>query len=138
MVVLGIVAVIAIVGLVLLFVQHKNSMTGQGIYGGAIEGATHPYWEGRGVPQNRPETQWAADQSDLRDLTTHYNYGSLPKRLRIPSEFVKCMQNGILLPYSDGQIDWYVSRGWTAVDTPDKAGACVYMPGDQTLVGGVV
>lgn len=45
LVLLGIVAVTAIVGLVLLFVQ--TGPTGQGVYGGATKGIEYPNWEGR-------------------------------------------------------------------------------------------
>lgn len=49
MVLLGIVAVTAIVGLVLMFVG--TGATGKGIYGGAMEGDKTPYWDGgQGVP----------------------------------------------------------------------------------------
>ncbi len=45
LVLLGIVAVTAIVGLVLMFVN--TGPTGQGVYGGATKGVEHPNWEGR-------------------------------------------------------------------------------------------
>lgn len=137
LVILGIVAVIAVVGLVLLFVQGKNA-TGEGIYGGAIKGDPYPYWTKRGVPQNRPGVEYAPGQTTSKDLVTHWNYAGEPKRsplVDIPTPQRKCGTNGFLIGYGDGQIDYYASQGFTVVETPDKAGLCAYAPGG-TMLGG--
>lgn len=164
MVILGIVAVIAIVGLVLLFVQHK-SVTGQGIYGGAIKGDPFPYWTERGVPQNRagPDYQYAG-RTDQKDLTTHWNFEGSPKRNPagtitgggdIPSIIRKCgsgMPGTILEPlnrvgnygvsvaelHQNGMArgtDYY-GRDVTVVLSGDAAGACVVF--DGAMVRGTI
>lgn len=137
LVILGVVAIIAIVGLVLLFVRN-NTATGEGIYGGAIKEVAFPNWIGRGVPANRPgeEALWPSTVS--RDLTTHWNWEGNPKRNPIgdvPSPMIKCGKGGMLVAYSDELPAYYRSRGFAVIETGDKAGLCVYPP--ETMVGGI-
>jgi len=137
MIVLGIIAVIAIVGLVLLFVQHKNnSVTGQ-IYGGDIIRGPFPYWENEGVPRNIPEMQWANQVSNKVAPNQWGNYQNNPKGnpiSNIPSVMKKCGVGGFLVPYND--LTYYQGRGYTIQPTQQHAGACVFPPG--TMVGGTV
>src|SRR3990172_5667778 len=105
LVILGIVAVIAIVGLVLLFVQGKNA-TGEGVYGGALKQVPYPYWSGRGVPRNVPEFQnpnYVAGRSPYVDMQTHWNFWSDTNNRNpigdIPSALRKPGSNCFLAPY---------------------------------------
>ena len=140
LVLLGIVAVIAVVGLVLLFVQDRAA-TGEGIYGGAIKQVEYPYWTNRGTPRNIPgvlsESAWATTAS--KDLTTHWNYQGDPKRNPIgdvPSALTKCGSNGFLEPYNPDRAGYYASIGYQVVDTDgSKAGMCVFPQRD--MVGGI-
>ncbi|RJQ19935.1 hypothetical protein C4580_04590 [Candidatus Woesearchaeota archaeon] len=145
LVLLGIVAVIAVVGLVLMYVQDRQS-TALGVYGGAIKQVEYPYWTGRGVPRNMPGAipgdMWAPGMTSSGDLTTHWNYQGDPKRdpkSDIPSALSKCGRGGFLVPYvSDNGVDanYYRYRGYAVVDTGDqKAGVCVYP--NEPMVGGI-
>ncbi len=145
MVILGIVALIAVVGLVLMFVRGQNA-TGEGIYGGAIKEVDYPYWVGRGTPRNMPDAGvpgdlWATQSS--KDMTSNWNYYGDPKRnpgSDVPSALTKCGTDGFLVPYVRSGVDlasYYSTRGFTVVDTGgSKAGLCVY-PNRQTMVGGI-
>ena len=137
LVILGIVAVIAVVGLVLLFTKAQ-SPTCEGIYCGAMKQISFPYWVGRGVPANRPgdEALWPTTAS--KDLTTHWNYFGDPKRdpgTDVPSPMVKCGNGGFRVPYSDGLPEYYRGEGYMVVETGDKAGLCVYPR--TAMVGGI-
>ncbi len=140
LVILGIVAIIAIVGLVLLFTNAKKGATGQGIYGGAMKEISYPYWVGRGTPANRPGEEYLWPSTASKDLTTHWNYYGSPKRdpkSDVPSALTKCGNRGFLISYNDNQRAYYENiRDFTVVETGDKAGLCVY-PGDYTMVGGI-
>lgn len=143
MVILGIVAVIAIVGLVLMFVQHKSA-TGKGIYGGAIKEDPFPYWTDRGVPQNRPQVEWAVSDPYLRVEETNWNYYGNPKRNPkgdIPSVMWGCGIGGMgpmsyqdALQYMGNPQNYYVEF------PADKSGYCVYPTGEaaRSMMGGVV
>jgi len=144
-VILGIIAVIAAVGLVLMYVQGESS-TGEGVYGGAIKGVEFPYWVGRGVPRNIPGEipgpGWSAGQTSSDDLTTHWNYQGDPKRNPVgdvPSAMMSCGRGGMLVPYVQAGVDskqYYEYRGFTVVDTGNsRAGLCVYP--NQAMVGGI-
>lgn len=138
MVILGIVAIIAIIGLVLLFTQSR-SPTGEGVYGGAIKQVQYPNWIGRGTPRNLPgqEALWPATQS--KNLVTNWNYYGSPKRdpkSDVPSALRKCGVDGFLVPYNNGLPEYYSERGYTVIDTGDQqAGVCVYP--NAALVGGI-
>ena len=143
LVILGIVAVIAIVGLVLLFTQAKGA-TGQGVYGGAIKNQDFPNWIGRGVPANIPgqvpgELWDSGAYTETKDMQSHWNYysdtGKKNPQGDVPSAIRKCLSGGMLIGYSDNLLSYYQQRGYYLVETPDKAGVCVY---PQTeLVGGI-
>lgn len=139
LVILGIVAVIAIVGLVLMFVQGKSA-TGEGVYGGALKQVPYPYWTGRGVPRNVPEFQnpnYVPGQTSYQDMHTSWNYYGDPKRnpvSDIPSAMRKCESGGFLVPYND-QAGYYASIGYDVVQAGDKPGMCVYPQG--TMIGGI-
>ncbi len=142
LVILGIVAIIAVVGLVLLFMQGK-SPTGEGVYGGAIKQVEYPYWIGRGVPRNIPGSipgeGWNPGATSSDDLSTHWNYYGDPKRdpkSDVPSPLIKCGNGGFLVPYSDEQPQYYAQRGYTVVETGDQqSGVCVYP--NTPMVGGI-
>lgn len=145
MVILGIVAVIAVVGLVLMFVRTENA-TGEGIYGGAIKEVDYPLWVGRGTPRNMPDHQVPGDLWDSqasRDMTSNWNFYGSPKRnpdSDVPSAMTSCGNKGFKVPYARGGQDlagYYASRGYTVVDTGgSKPGLCVYPSGDA-MVGGI-
>ena len=140
LVILGIVAVIAVVGLVLLFVQGKSA-TGEGVYGGAIKQVEFPYWVGRGTPRNIPgdlsQSNWPMTAS--KDLTSHWNWEGDPKRNPIgdvPSVLTKCGNGGFLVPYNLDRAGYYANLGYEVIDTDgSKAGMCVYP--QEPMVGGI-
>lgn len=137
LVILGIVAIIAVVGLVLLFVRAKGT-TGEGIYGGAMKQIAYPNWVGRGVPANRPgeEYLWATTAS--KDLSTNWNYYGKPDRdpvQDVPAAMRKCGNGGMLIGYEEDLPARYLGKGYVVVETGDKAGLCVYPRTD--MVGGV-
>ncbi|MBI4146960.1 hypothetical protein HY489_06525 [Candidatus Woesearchaeota archaeon] len=145
LVLLGIVAVVAVVGLVLMLVQGQSS-AGLGVYGGAIKQVEYPNWVGRGVPRNIPGEVpgpgWNPGWTSSDDLHTSWNYQGDPKRNPIgdvPSALTKCGRGGFLVPHSsDNGVDasYFAYRGYTIVDTGgDKAGVCVYP--NEPLVGGI-
>lgn len=137
MVILGVVAIIAIVGLVLLFVRGKSA-TGEGMYGGEIKQVAYPYWVGRGVPANRPGEEYLWPSTASKDLSTHWNWEGDPKRNPIgdiPSPLTSCGRNGMKVGYSDNLLDFYEQRGYIVVETTDKAGLCVFPP--ATMAGGI-
>ena len=142
LVILGIVAIIAVVGLVLLFMRGSTP-TGEGVYGGAIKQVQYPNWIGRGTPRNMPQTNgvpgelWPSTQG--KDLTTNWNYYGSPKRdpaSDVPSPLIKCGNGGFLIPYSNNQPQYYRQRGYTVIETGDQqAGLCVYP--NTPMVGGI-
>lgn len=142
MVILGIVAVIAVVGLVLMFTAAGSS--GLGIYGGAIKdygSDAIPYWSGNGVPRNDVQMQYASSAGYVPGTTppnqqsTNWNWNSAPKGSPgdIPSLIVGCGVAGFLVP--NNEVYYYYTRGYDVVETADKSGACVY-PG-EAMVGGI-
>ncbi len=139
LVILGIVAVIAIVGLVLLFTG--KTATGNGVYGGALKQISYPYWTGRGVPRNVPEFQnpnYVPGQTQYQDMHTSWNYYGDPKRnpvSDIPSAMRKCETGGFLVAYDEEQAGYYASLGYDVVQGGDKPGMCVYP--QHTMVGGI-
>ncbi len=142
LVILGIVAVIAIVGLVLMFVGGKSA-TGEGIYGGAIKQVQYPNWIARGVPRNMPGyipgEGWDPGATSSDDMHTSWNYYGSPKRdpkSDVPSALTSCGVEGMLIPYSDELPSYYRQRGYTIVDTGgQQAGLCVYP--NTEMVGGI-
>ncbi len=135
LVILGVVAIIAIVGLVLMFVRN-NAVTGEGVYGGAIKQVAYPDWVGRGTPANRPgeEALWPSTAS--KDVSTHWNYYGSAKRdplTDVPSALTKWGGNGFLVSYDN--VFAYDTRGYVTIETEDKAGVCVYPQED--MVGGI-
>src|SRR5574342_194589 len=146
LVILGIVAVLAIVGLVLLFTQSKSA-TGEGIYGGAIKGIEYPNWVGRGVPRNIPGAipgdSWMPGTTESNDLQTHWNWEGNPKRAPpgggigdIPAPLIKCGQGCFLTSIDPQEAGYYASIGYEIVNTlGSKAGVCV-CPGEP-MVGGI-
>jgi hypothetical protein len=141
LVILGIVAVIAIVGLVLLFTQTKGP-TGEGVYGGALKKVAYPYWTGRGVPRNVPEIQnpnYVPGRTPYQDMQTHWNYWSDTNNRNpigdVPSAMRKCETGGFLVPYDADQAGYYASLGYTVVQGGEKPGMCVYP--QHTMIGGV-
>lgn len=147
LVILGIVAVLAIVGLVLLFTQSKSA-TGEGIYGGAIKGIEYPYWTGRGVPRNIPGEipgqSWAPGSTTSADMHTNWNWMGNPKRTpptggeagNIPSPMIKCGQGCFLSSIQPEEAGYYASIGYPVINTlGSKAGVCVCP--NQPMVGGI-
>ena len=139
LVILGIVAVIAVVGLVLLFVQSKDA-TGQGVYGGALKQVQYPYWTGRGVPRNVPEQDYLFPTTAGRDMQTSWNYWDDSNNRNpmgdVPSALTGCV-GGFLVPYNQEYLGYYVSLGYTVVNPGEgKPGMCVYP--NRAMVGGVV
>jgi hypothetical protein len=147
LVILGIVAVLAIVGLVLLFTQNRaESATGEGIYGGAIKGIEYPLWTGRGVPRGGvtdSSATYTPGITESNDLTTHWNWEGNPKRVPpgggigdIPSPVIKCGQGCFLSSIDPQEAGYYASIGYQIVNTlGSKAGVCV-CPGEP-MVGGI-
>lgn len=139
LVILGIVAIIAIVGLVLLFTQNKSA-TGQGIYGGAIKEIENPYWVGRGVPRNVPEMQYASGQTTSNDLSTHWNYYGAPKRdplTDVPSLQTGCGNGGFKTSMNDGLPEFYEARGYMVIPVEGDKGAYACVFPQTTLIGGI-
>ena len=138
MVILGVVAVIAVVGLVLMFVQGKAA-TGQGIYGGAIKYVEYPYWTGRGVPQNVPGMDYIPGKTSDQDMTTNWNFYGSPKRnpdSNIPSPLTGC-PGGFMVGSNDDQPAYYASKGYQVVLIDGQKGgfACVYP--QESMLGGI-
>jgi len=140
LVILGIVAVIAIIGLVLLFVQGKAA-TGQGIYGGAIKRVEYPYWVGEGTPRNIPgqESLWPSSASKNAQTNWNWNDGSGDGNpyYDIDSPIKKCGSGGFLIPSSESMPEYYQSLGYAVVLTEGSKGgyACVYP--NTPMVGGI-
>ncbi len=147
--ILGIVSVIAVVGLVLLFVQGKSA-TGEGVYGGAIKRVEYPYWVGRGVPRNIPGSipgpEWDAGSTYSKDQSINWNWEGSPHRSSssgpgnlgdVPGALTACGSNSLQIPSSDGLPQYYASLGYNVVLTEGSKGsyACVFPP--QTMVGGI-
>jgi len=151
MVILGIVAIIAVVGLVLLFTAGKSS-TGSyvaaspKIYGGDLRADRNefPYWaDGVATPRNIPGDMdnFLANQQNW-NTKTHWNYYGNPTGNPIgdiPSPMVKCGVNGFRVPLNDDQAGWYRSQGYQVIDPGDgRPGMCVYLADDQrSMMGGV-
>ncbi len=136
LVILGIVAVIAIVGLVLLFTGKTT--TGQGVYGGALKNDPYPYWTDRGVPRNTPGVEYPGTPG--KDMQTHWNYYDDSNNRNpygdVPSAMRKCETGGFLVGYQEDLAGYYASIGYNVVNPgPDKAGMCVYPP--RPMVGGI-
>jgi len=138
LVILGIVAVIAIVGLVLLFTGVKQA-TGNGIYGGAIKQIEYPNWVGRGVPQNVPGVDFIPGQTSSSDMHTSWNYYGNPERNPIgdvPSPLIGCGAGAFLTPVTPEQAGYYATIGYKVIATGgSKAGVCVYP--QSPMVGGI-
>ncbi len=146
LVILGIVAILAIVGLVLLFTQSKSA-TGQGIYGGAIKGIEYPNWVGRGTPRGGVSDSsftYTPGATDSNDMSTNWNWEGNPKRAPptggdagdIPSPMIKCGQNCFLTSINPEQAGYYAQLGYNVINTiGSKAGVCV-CPGEP-MVGGI-
>ena len=130
LVILGIIAVIAMVGLVMLFAEGKKA-TGEGIYGGAIKGVAYPNWEYRGAPQGQgglsfPEGKTATiGENPNRDPSSD-----------VPSALTGCGANSILVDVNS--VAYYEGiGGYTCFDArPDKPGYCCYP--NEALVGGTI
>lgn len=140
MVILGIVAVIAVVGLVLLFTQ--STATGQGIYGGAIKQIEYPDWVGRGVPRggiSDSSSTYIPGTTASNVQNTHWNWLGDPKRNPIgdvPSPMIKCGQGCFLTSIQPEEAGYYASIGYNVINTlGPKAGVCV-CPGEP-MVGGI-
>jgi hypothetical protein len=135
LVILGIVAVIAVVGLVLLFVQGKSA-TGEGVYGGALKKVAYPYWTGRGVPRNTPGVEYPLSAG--RDMQTNWNWFDDSNNRNpvgdVPSALTGCETGGWLESYNNAP--YYQSLGYTVVKSRDKPGVCIYP--NTPMVGGVV
>ncbi len=141
LVILGIVAILAIVGLVLLFTQNKSA-TGQGIYGGAIKGIEYPYWTGRGVPRggiSDASSTYNPGATQSNVMHTQWNWQGDPKRNPIgdvPSPMIKCGQGCFLSSINPTEAGYYASIGYNVINTlGPKAGVCV-CPGEP-MVGGI-
>ena len=142
LVILGIVAVIAIVGLILLFTQSKSA-TGQGIYGGAIKQIENPYWTARGVPRGGVSDSsftYEAGLTSSKDITTSWNYYGAPKRdplTDIPSLQTSCGNGGFKTSMNDGLPEFYAARGYAVVPVAGEKGAyaCVYP--QTAMLGGI-
>src|SRR5574341_1000895 len=129
LVILGIVAILAVVGLVLLFTQNKSA-TGQGIYGGAIKGVEYPYWVGRGVPRNlapqgpgQENPAWIPGTTYGNDMHTNWNWEGAPKRspiVDIPSPMIKCGQNCFLTSIQPEEAGYYAAIGYKVINTLDS------------------
>ena len=115
LVLLGIVAVTAIVGLVLMFVQSTE--TGQ-IYGGAIKGVQYPYWEGN----SGASSPWGDD--------TYLGHGDPAK---VDGALTGCPGG---FEVSGDKVYMYQSRGYKVFDVADPDGVhvlhCVY-PTEQMV-----
>jgi hypothetical protein len=145
LVILGIVAILAIVGLVLLFTNR--TATGNGIYGGAIKQIEYPNWVGRGIPRGGiadSSSTYTPGETASNDLHTHWNWEGNPKRTPptggeagdIPSPMIKCGQNCFLTSINPEQAGYYASLGYNVINAVGpKAGVCV-CPGEP-MVGGI-
>jgi len=110
LVILGVVAVAAIVGLVMMFVQATT--TGQ-VYGGAVKGISYPNWEGR----SGASSAWGVDSyAGKRDPT------------KVTSTVTSCGSGGFTL--SSGQVAAYQNNpAYTISQKVDQWGSvltCVY------------
>ncbi len=86
--ILGIVAVIAIVGLVLLFTGAKKTgqvvLVGDKVYGGALKDVEYPYLEGRpakGVPVTPEGIEVADEQTAYAEGVPYRTYGRVPDQI---------------------------------------------------------
>jgi len=128
MAILGIVAVIAVVGLVLLF---KGAGTGeyaspyQNIYGGAIKDVDFPYLEGRweGHPSSKGGDQLLASTRNLPEM--HFARGVR----QIPSKSCETLASTGVIPSgytkeAGAQQAWdYQSIGYECIDATEEIAA---------------
>lgn len=141
LVILGIVAIIAIVGLVLLF-TGANKATGQGMYGGEIKGIQFPNWVGRGVPRagiSDDSLSYVAGTTPSNTQQKNWNFYGNPKGNpigEVPSPMVKCGQGGFLVSVNEDEAGYYESIGYEVLSVGgSKAGVCVYP--QEPMVGGI-
>ena len=148
LVILGIVAVIAVIGLVLLF-TGGNKATGEGIYGGAIKRVEYPYWQGRGVPMGGREEEFRT--MDYRQASTNWNFYGTPKRApydivnpdewpgNVPSTIRKGGSYSICVGYSESNlIGYYQARGATCYPKEGQGQCCYFPDGISTGTAGRV
>lgn len=117
MVILGIVAVIAVVGVVLLFTG--SGATGQGVYGGAIKNIKMPYQDYRGIPLA------GLEDTGMSGHNTHWNYYGIPVRSPqdVPSIQTACGPNAIRVPYGqESALSYYESSGRYACYSDNELG----------------
>lgn len=129
LVLLGVVGVIAVVGLVLMYTQ--SAATGLGVYSNPAKyNYEYPNWVKRGPPTNYPPTEgW----DTLKQPTTDWNGYGVAKRdpgqgyaTDVPSAATGCGRNGELV--SVQKVGYYEARGYTCLDNVDmKAGWCCYL-----------
>jgi len=150
MIILGIVAIIAVVGLVLLFTAGKTTgnyvAASEKIYGGNARADRNafPYWaDGQSTPRNVPGNMenYVFDQQNM-NMKTSWNYYGAPKGspiVDIPAVQTKCGVNSLRVSLNADQAGWYISQGYTVIDPGDgKPGVCVFLAEDQrSMMGGV-
>ncbi|PIN74620.1 hypothetical protein COV18_07045 [Candidatus Woesearchaeota archaeon CG10_big_fil_rev_8_21_14_0_10_37_12] len=153
LVLLGMVAVVAVVGFVLMFAQGESS-AGLGVYGGPAQRLAEglpmnnptPYYnsavpQARDTPEGFSWDEYLAQGGSWDSITqspTHWNYDGTPKGSLgdIPSYVaLNCGPNGVY--YSSnriGEAELERSRGNTVVQNDDGT-FCVYAP--SARVGGI-
>lgn len=151
MIILGIVAIIAVVGLVLLFTTGNASTgsyiaAGPKVYGGDARADRNefPYWaDGIGTARNIPgDMKGFLEDEQNWNVKASWNYYGNPTGNPIgdiPSPMVKCGVNGFRVPLNEDQAGWYRSLGYQVIDPGDgKPGMCVYLAEDQrSMMGGI-
>ena len=86
--ILGVVAVLAVVGLVLMFSQAQT--TAFGVYGGALKGEQYPNLEGRqvGGPSDELSPEYGSEGQAWQTGAPYRTYARAPTN--IPSQFTGC------------------------------------------------
>jgi len=142
LVILGIVAIIAVVGLVLLF-TGKNASTGEGVYGGAIKNVEFPYWYGKGVPlgglSDSSSTYTPASTHD-NAMSTHWNYDGNPKENPIgdiASVMTGCGRGSFKIPMNGGLPEYYIAKGYSVYELEGTKGAYACVVPHEAMIGGV-
>ena len=122
--ILGIVAVIAIVGLILLFSGAKKTgqvvLAGDKLYGGSVSDAEYPYLENRpvkGVPVTPEGIQVADEETAYAEAVPYRTYSRVPDK--IPSGQTTCgegrfevsgnFRDSFLRTYPDAQCSDYIA-----------------------------
>lgn len=135
LVVLGVVAILAVVGLVLMFSQAgataRVSVMGAKLYGGAVKGEQFPYLEDRriGGPSDALVPEYGNEAQAWQTGTPYRTYARAPTN--IPSQFTGCGSTEQLLGADRARpfMDRYGVSCRRAEDVPGQLiGFCCPIP----------